>query len=481
MLYKFQLCGYRAGAFLKIAGKRTEGRVKWTARARRIYGVSLVLAVLFLGLPLLFMRYTVVVADFLLTPWEKAIKRKWIKKAQKKLNSPEFANLTVIGITGSYGKTSCKNILAEILRTQFRVLSSPESFNTPMGFARTVNEHLTPDTEILIMEMGARKRGDIAEMCGLSKPVYGIITAIGNQHLETFGNLENIRLTKMELADFVKKENLVVFDDCPPEQYETGLLGEHNQRNIGLCVKMARKLGITEDNIKTAVKHLRPTPHRLELIEAPNGIKILDDSYNSNTEGAKVALRVLGDLGGRVGGIGGAGDIGVGIGGANDGANSDVGGADGVGVVGGANGSAGFGVGGANSDVGGVGVVGGAGVGADGGAVNNAGFVVGDANGNIGGAGGGAKVVQTAGFVEQGGNAYKSNFDFGVQISGVADFVIIMGRLNKTAIYDGLTSANFPMEQIFFADNISAAKEIYPKILHSGDILLIENDLPENY
>jgi UDP-N-acetylmuramoyl-tripeptide--D-alanyl-D-alanine ligase len=300
--------------------------------------------------------------------------------------------LIKIGITGSFGKTSCKNILAEILSTQYRVTVSPNSFNTPMGFARTVNGYLTDGTQILIMEMGARKRGDIAEMCKLLKPDYGIITAIGPQHLETFGDIETVRATKMELCDFVPKENMVKIDDLPPisAEFETKLLGRHNQINIALCVQMAKKFGITDENIKNAVKYLRTIPHRLEPIESGNGVKVLDDSYNSNPIGAEIALEVM-----------------------------------------------------ANS--------------------------------------GGAKVVQTCGFAEQGEAAHELNFKFGGQIARAADFVIIMGELNRAALNGGLISAGFPPEKIFFAPNIEAAKTIYSRILHSGDTLLIENDLPENY
>jgi UDP-N-acetylmuramoyl-tripeptide--D-alanyl-D-alanine ligase len=390
LLYKLQLCGYKNGEFLKIAHKKTNGCVKWTARVKRIYGVTIALTVLGVGLPFLFLARTVAFANFILSPIERTIKRKWLQRAKKKLNSAEFANLIKIGITGSFGKTTCKNILAAILSTQYRVVASRESFNTPMGFARTVNEDLTPDTQILVMEMGAKHRGDVAQMCKLLKPDYGIITEVGEQHLETFGTLENIRATKMELCDFVSPENRVLFNDDEPTQLETKLLGWHNKKNISLCVKMAEKLGITDENIKAAVAALQPVPHRLELITGANGVQILDDSYNANPQGAKNALEVLSSFAG-------------------------------------------------------------------------------------------TKVVQTCGFVEQGDNAYKSNHEFGQQIARVADFAIIMGELNKTAIYEGLISGGFHDEKIFLAPDLAAAKTVYPRILHEGDTLLIENDLPENY
>jgi UDP-N-acetylmuramoyl-tripeptide--D-alanyl-D-alanine ligase len=437
-LYKLQLCGYKNAEFSKTAKKRTVGRVVWTRRAKRTYAAAAALTVLGLGLPLLCRWRTVAFANTILSPLERAIQRKWLRRAVKKLNCPEFAKLIKIGITGSFGKTGCKNILAAILSAQFRVAASRDSFNTPMGFARTVNEDLTPDTEILIMEMGARHCGDIAEMCRLVKPDYGIITAVGEQHLETFGSLENIRAAKMELCDFVPRENIVTGVTCgapplevlhgtpqtpasrgreqgavvntskraptappvspvppvspapPAPLYQTKLLGRHNQKNIDLCVQMARKIGITEENIVAAVAGLKPTPHRLELIEAQNGVRILDDSYNANPDGAKVALEVLAAFGG-------------------------------------------------------------------------------------------TKVVQTCGFAEQGEKAVTLNREFGVQIAAAADFVIITGGLNKAALAEGLTAADFPPEKTYFVPNTEAAKTIYPRVLHGGDTLLIENDLPENY
>jgi len=390
LLYKLQLCGYKNGDFLRMAHKKTSGHVNWTPRAKRVYITAVCLCVLFVGLPLLCLPWTVAVANVILSPMETVIKDKWLRRAKCKLGSGEFLGLIKIGITGSYGKTTTKNILRDILATQYKVVASRGSFNTPMGFARTVNEDLCCGTQVLIMEMGARHRGDITEMCELVQPQYGIITAIGPQHLETLGTLDNIRKTKMEIADFVPNENLVVYGRLPEMKFGTKLLGRHNQQNIALCVELARKLGISEENISTAVAGLKPTPHRLELIEGSNGVRVLDDSYNSNPDGAQIALEVLSTFQG-------------------------------------------------------------------------------------------SKVVQTCGFVEQGENAYNANFNFGVQIAGVADFVIIMGRPNRQALADGLKSAGFSAEKTFFADNINTAKTLYPQILRSGDIILIENDLPENY
>jgi UDP-N-acetylmuramoyl-tripeptide--D-alanyl-D-alanine ligase len=242
-----------------------------------------------------------------------------------------------------------------------------------MGFARTVNEDLTDGTEILIMEMGARRVGDIKEMCELLEPHHGMITGVAPCHLETFGSMENIRKTKYELFDYVK-----------------GIKVESGGDNVKCCAEMARKLGVSEENIERAVKNLPAVPHRAQVIPAANGVTVIDDGYNSNPVGAKKALEALSKYTG-------------------------------------------------------------------------------------------AKIVQTPGFVELGDFAYEYNKEFAASAAGVADAVIIMGQLNKTALCDGLRSANYPDEKIFFADNMEQAKKLYAQILHAGDTLLLENDLPENY
>lgn len=132
-------------------------------------------------------------------PVEKAVNRYFINDAKKKLK--QASGLTVIGVTGSYGKTSVKFYLQALLQERFHVLVTPESYNTPMGVVKTIRESLQPTHEIFVCEMGARYVGDIKEICEIVHPAHGIITAIGPQHLETFGGMEQIVNTKFELAD----------------------------------------------------------------------------------------------------------------------------------------------------------------------------------------------------------------------------------------------------------------------------------------
>jgi UDP-N-acetylmuramoyl-tripeptide--D-alanyl-D-alanine ligase len=186
-----------------------------------------------------------------------------------------------------------------MLSYKYRVVQSPQSFNTPMGFCRTVLKELTPSTQVLIMEMGARRVGDIKTMCKLLKPHHGILTAVGKAHLETFKTIENIKKEKYELLNSIPENGIRVDGEknvFTGQKYETKLLGEHNQQNISMCAVMARKLGITDGQIRDAVLKLKPVPHRLELIKGENGVQILDDSYNSSPHGAHAALRVLNEL-----------------------------------------------------------------------------------------------------------------------------------------------------------------------------------------
>lgn len=135
---------------------------------------------------------------FVTAPVDKAVTRWYINDAKRILK--EHKNLTVIGITGSYGKTSTKFILNRILSEKYNVVATPHSFNTPMGVVRTVREYLKPQTQIFICEMGAKNIGDIKEICDIVHPKYGIITSVGEQHLDTFKTVDNVFKTKFELA-----------------------------------------------------------------------------------------------------------------------------------------------------------------------------------------------------------------------------------------------------------------------------------------
>ena len=158
-------------------------------------------------LALIIPSYIVLFSNLLNRPLENAVRRKYINEAKKKI--ADLPNLTVIGITGSYGKTGTKYILEKLLSEKYNVLMTPASYNTTMGVVKVVREQLTAAHDIFICEMGARSCGEIKEICDIVKPKYGIITSIGPCHLETFGSIENIIKTKFELCDALPDDGII--------------------------------------------------------------------------------------------------------------------------------------------------------------------------------------------------------------------------------------------------------------------------------
>ncbi len=264
--------------------------------------------------------------------FENARNKKFVKRAGQVLDEKKIVR---VGIVGSYGKTSVKNILKTILSEKYKVVATPHSFNTPIGIAKTVALPEFENAEILIAEMGARKVGDIAELCEIVKPDFAIFTGVCAQHIQTFGSIENVFAEKSEIiksgAFVVCGENLkarveeafekeyieeaVAFagyaqvedlELCPTQtkfvlrfgeekiNVSTRLLGRAAVENIALACFLAHEcLGLSADEIARGVEKIEPVPHRLELIES-GGAYILDDGYNCNLVGAKEALGALG-------------------------------------------------------------------------------------------------------------------------------------------------------------------------------------------
>ncbi|MDR1668886.1 MAG: UDP-N-acetylmuramoyl-tripeptide--D-alanyl-D-alanine ligase [Oscillospiraceae bacterium] len=325
---------------------------KLTARALRILIVTALLLALFpaaahfaggrFRLIILVVGYVgvlllVALANLLLSPLQKAINNRYIRDAQKKLRP----GLPVIGVTGSYGKTSVKTYIAHLLSLRYNVLATPESYNTPMGVVRTIRERLEASHNVFVCEMGARHVGDIREICDIVHPKHGVLTAIGTQHLETFKTPENIAKTKFELIGAlppdglaflawgneairrygektpnavryavsgdqtldVRAENLhadargvrfdIVTREGERESFTTSLLGAHNIGNITAAIAVALKLGIPLHELPPAVRSLKPAKHRLEMLPKGGGLTVIDDAYNANPAGAAAALEAL--------------------------------------------------------------------------------------------------------------------------------------------------------------------------------------------
>lgn len=426
----------------------------WTARAKRIYGVMTALAaiaavlfgVLFglrgacitLMLLLVISPIVLLAANDLLKPVEKAINKKYYDEATSILAS--MPNLKIIGITGSYGKTSTKHYLNRILQEHFSTMMTPGSFNTTMGVIRTVREHLKPYNEVFIVEMGAKQPGDIKEICDLVHPTAGIITAVGEQHLESFKTIENVQRTKFELADSIPADGMVVINnDFPfvanrpvnntgciryavsnrgqedfaatdieytptgtrftvsgrsldkPLELHTKLVGECNVSNLLAAVIVALKLGVPADKIKYAVSQIEQVEHRLNLKHTPGGITIIDDAFNSNPQGSKMALEVLAMMKP------------------------------------------------------------------------------------------GKRIVITPGMIELGALQQKANEEFGQNIARCADMAIIVGHYNREAILEGIAKGGMNPDNVKTTDSFNEAQQLLQQTARPGDTVLYENDLPDTF
>ncbi len=261
--------------------------------------------------------------------FESARNARFVKRAGQVLDESPILR---VGVVGSYGKTSVKNILKTLLNEKFTVVETPESYNTPIGIAKTVFSPDFAGKQVFIAEMGARKQGDIAELCGLVKPDYAIFTGVCKQHIHTFKTLEDIYAEKSKILSsgakkvvcgeslkaLVKAENAIFAGaeyimDLKLEATQTSftvclngeeipvcvpLLGRAGVENVLACVLLAKELGMMAEEIAKGLKKVAPIPHRLQLLEN-NGVYILDDGYNCNPKGAAEGIDALCRFAGR--------------------------------------------------------------------------------------------------------------------------------------------------------------------------------------
>lgn len=416
--------------------------IRMCVTSAAVYGLSCALSMIFLfdsGFNLFALClwqvcsiFMPIIANFINKPVEKGINNHYINDAKRIIN--ELPNLTVIGITGSYGKTSTKFYLNKLLSAKYNVLMTPESYNTTMGVVKTVRGSLNATYEYFICEMGAKGVGEIKEICDIVHPRHSMITSIGEQHLETFKSVENIIKTKFEIADcisdglvflnydndFIREhktdKNIVSYGfDSSYEYYgdnirvtakgtsftvhhgeesadfSTKLIGAHNVQNIVGAIAVANKMGVSLEELKMPVRHLEAVPHRMQILDKGNSV-IIDDAFNSNPAGAKAALDTLGLIEG-------------------------------------------------------------------------------------------FKILVSPGMVELGEKEYELNKAFGKQAAGVCDFVIAVGEKQAVPILDGLKEAGYPEEKIFTAKNLNEALAKCDTLKTGGakKIILLENDLPDNY
>ncbi len=274
--------------------------------ACEVYGVFMPLAIAYIG--------SYMIEKFLFTAFKK--------EAKKKLK--EMKDLQIVCITGSYGKTSIKNFIAQILSKKFNVYATPRSVNTLGGIMRDVNESLPQQTQIYVCEAGARERGDIYEITTFLEPQRVIVGKVGLAHIEYFKTLENIIATKLEIMQSPRLEMAFIHTSVTDEPHEkvtffgdevlnvnatlegtdfelqlddevlqlhTDVLGEFQTMNIAVAIRIAKSFGMSNEDIINAVSALEPVEHRLQKIKAGGKI-ILDDGYNGNIDGMLEAVRL---------------------------------------------------------------------------------------------------------------------------------------------------------------------------------------------
>jgi len=351
--------GVIGAAFLIIAflerdpRAASKKRLAMTGRATRIYWISFAVmailgilytlpgvALLLWLIPVQAIPFSLTLANLLLTPYERSVQKRFWNEAHQKLLS---LKPTVIGITGSFGKTSTKHLLGHILELQAPTLITPGSVNTPMGISRVIREQLGSHHRFFVCEMGAYGPGSIGRLCRLAPPNMGVITAIGMAHYERFKTLDAVAKTKFELAysassrngNVIIAEQVLEFADARAflekhgacttvvgtgstatsrllrsAQTDTGitadlqwngrvytlkapLYGEHHISNMALAFVTACLLGVPPEDAILALASTPQIPHRLEVKAGMGGSRLIDDAYNSNPVGFASGLRLL--------------------------------------------------------------------------------------------------------------------------------------------------------------------------------------------
>lgn len=379
--------------------------------------------------------FFIFVGSWITKPIENSIQEGFKKQARKKLAS--MPHLKVIAITGSYGKTSTKFMVRDLLKERFSVCSTPGSYNTPMGICKVINNDLESHHQILILEMGARYSGNIQELCDIAQPDISIVTNVGVAHLETFGSQGVIAKEKGTLVDNLPDQGVAIlnaddafvskmgasrsdihristglsmgeiqakdisyntegttfkiqFEDSDSE-FKTKLLGAHNVQNMLLAIATAHHLGIRPKTMSLGAKKIEPIEHRLELKKAGDFF-IIDDAFNSNPVGAKNAVEILGKF---------------------------------------------------------------------------------DS---------GRRIIITPGMVELGEIEFEENKKFGEAI-GLADLdkIILVGKERAEPILEGIESISGQKEKVRVVNSLFAANDLLREYVQPGDVVLYENDLPDVY
>ncbi len=429
------LCGLALVALL-ILGERVPAFARQPGMSASAGALVFLLAPLWL-----------VAGNFLAQPVEETLRRRYLRQAAATLGR---IDPTVIGITGSYGKTTTKHFLREIMSARYQTYATPQSYNTLMGISLAINRDLAEDyrTEYFISEMGAYVEGEIARICQLTPPDIAIVTEVGPQHLERFGSLENVKRAKYELIKSLGRDGVAVLNwdnpyiremaaaghpgriiavsrqlslDEAREQgvdwlasemepslrglrfrathlptgesalLETPVLGAHNASNLLLCIAAARHEGVAMRDIVGRVRGLQPAESRLALSTTASGVTIINDAYSANPQGIVSALQTLG--------------------------------------------------------------------------MNRA----------------GGRLLITPGMIELGELQETENRRLGKLAAQHATDIILVGAAQTKPILEGIQSASFDMRRARVVDSLSEAVDWYRENLSAGDAVLFLNDLPDTY
>ena len=269
-------------------------------------------------------------ASFLMTPVEHRLSQSFVDRAAERLRK---VNPRIVAVTGSYGKTSTKHHIAELLGATSGVVPTPRSFNNRAGLSRAINENLVDGTRVFIAEMGTYGPGEIADLCAWCPPEIAVITAIGPVHLERMKTLETIESAKFEITQHattvivnhddprlrtwveplrVAGKKVVTAGTTPEcdvavredrERWQI-LRGGHEvaevlpvagvrPSNVACALAVSFELGLDVYDVATRIGHLTPPQHRLTVLRAPSGLTIIDDTFNANPSSAVVALEAL--------------------------------------------------------------------------------------------------------------------------------------------------------------------------------------------
>ena len=306
--------------------KGLDKKLVFTGRVKRFFAALYLFAIFVLfALNFTSIFIPIMLAYFTSMMIEKMLFDGFKTRAEDRLDSMD--DMIVVGVTASYGKTSIKNFIAHILGDKYKVYATPRSVNTLGGVIKDINEDLPNDTEVYVVEMGARAEGDIAEISTLTNPHYAVVGKIGPAHIEYFRTLENIRNTKMEIlqssrlkeawvdmsAKIKPTDNIHMFGQDIKDikatledtsftldgvRYSANILGSFNAMNIAAAIKVAKAMGLSDDEIKDRLATLEPVAHRLQRIDA-GGKVILDDSFNGNIDGMMASFDLVSTYSGR--------------------------------------------------------------------------------------------------------------------------------------------------------------------------------------